>query len=202
MRWLKMKPCIKCGSVCKNQHFNTIYCDRCRVIERKRGLKENNDRYHKKHPGLRKKWSRDNNKKRWEKMTPEQKEKEYERKRNEYWKDPEKMREYNRKKYKRWVSSIEGRMMHRSKLWRRRAREKLCDHDFTIQEWNDKLEKTNGICPGFGREPHFVGIDKLTTDHNPPINKAPKGFIYTINDVNPLCGSCNSRKRDKVNEGG
>ena len=34
----------------------------------------------------------------------------------------------------------------------------------------------------------------LSLDHNPPISKAPIGFIYTIDNVQPMCKSCNSSK--------
>jgi len=191
-----MTKCIKCKKECENKHHNVIYCDECRIIERKKGLAKADKKYNKNHPEKRKELTKRNNKKRWASITPEQKQKECKRKRDDYWKDPEKMRKYNRKKYKKWVSSIEGKIKHRLSNYRRRSREKLCGHSFTIKEWSDKLDKTKGVCPGYNCEPHFVGIDKLTLDHTPPISKAPKGYTYKIDDVTPLCMSCNCKKRD------
>jgi len=67
--------------------------------------------------------------------------------------------------------------------------------DFTYKEWKQKLEKTEGFCPECGK---YVGIRNLTLDHIIPINAVGRGFIYTIDDVQPLCHSCNSKKSDKI----
>jgi len=67
-----------------------------------------------------------------------------------------------------------------------------------MEEWYKKVDATKGICPGYGHEPHFVGKDKLTLDHNPPLSKVQNGHIYTIEHVSPLCNSCNSRKNNKI----
>lgn len=74
-------------------------------------------------------------------------------------------------------------------------RERNIIHNFTYDEWLDKLEKTNGYCPNCGK---FVGIYALTLDHIIPINSVPVGTIYTIDDVEPLCLSCNSSKSDNI----
>lgn len=80
----------------------------------------------------------------------------------------------------------------------RRARKNNIVHDFTQEEWRAKLKATNGICPGYNKESHYVGIKNLTLDHNPPINRVTKGFIYTINDIGPFCKSCNCTKKDRI----
>ena len=43
-----------------------------------------------------------------------------------------------------------------------------------------------------------LGIENLTLDHIFPISKAHEGRIYTIDDVQPLCIRCNTKKNDKV----
>jgi 5-methylcytosine-specific restriction endonuclease McrA len=43
-----------------------------------------------------------------------------------------------------------------------------------------------------------VGIEKLTLDHIIPLTKAPKNYVYDINNVQPLCARCNSKKSDKI----
>jgi len=79
----------------------------------------------------------------------------------------------------------------------RRARVNSIFHSFTYYDWLNKIEDTNGICTGYNREPHFVGKENLSLDHIFPISKAEEGRTYTINDVQPLCHSCNSRKSNK-----
>jgi 5-methylcytosine-specific restriction endonuclease McrA len=64
-----------------------------------------------------------------------------------------------------------------------------------MSEWLLKLDKTKGICPNCKT---FVGKNKLEIDHIIPISKAPRGFIYTINDIQPLCRSCNASKGNKL----
>lgn len=88
-------------------------------------------------------------------------------------------------------------------LWRRReARKNNCINKFTIEAWQEKVKATNGICPQCKIN---VGIDKLTMDHIYPISKANEDYlrtgikrIYTIDDVQPLCRSCNSSKHNKI----
>lgn len=68
-------------------------------------------------------------------------------------------------------------------------------HAFSFLVWENKLKKFNGCCPFCGE---CVGIDNLTMDHILPLSLAPNGFVYTIKDVQPLCGPCNSKKSNKV----
>jgi 5-methylcytosine-specific restriction endonuclease McrA len=76
---------------------------------------------------------------------------------------------------------------------KRRLLKKSAIECFTVKEWQQKLEATKGVCPKCNT---FIGIDKLTLDHIIPISKAPIGFKYTINGVQPLCMVCNSKKRN------
>ena len=80
---------------------------------------------------------------------------------------------------------------------RRQLKNKNIIHAFTIEEWVEKKGETNGICP-FCKT--FVGIEKLTLDHIFPVSKAEEGRIYTIDDVQPLCNSCNIRKFNKIGD--
>lgn len=68
-------------------------------------------------------------------------------------------------------------------------------HEFTQEEWLQKVKDTFGVCP---RCDKYIGIRKLSLDHIIPISKVEKGQVYTINDVQPLCRSCNSSKNGKV----
>ena len=84
-----------------------------------------------------------------------------------------------------------------------RRRERLADvkRGYTQKEWFEKVKqaKSIGVCPKC-KQPFTEdarSINQLTIDHNPPLKKAPKGFIYTIKNIEPLCFSCNARKQDK-----
>jgi hypothetical protein len=78
---------------------------------------------------------------------------------------------------------------------RSRSKSKILTHGFSIDDWLKKLNETEGFCIGYKREKHYVGIKKLTMDHNPSISLALDGYIYKIEDVTPLCFSCNTRKK-------
>jgi len=76
-----------------------------------------------------------------------------------------------------------------------RCRKKSLIQSFTLEEWKTKIKRTSGVCFGCNR---IVGVDKLELDHIIPVSKAPPGFVYTINDVQPLCRSCNAIKCNKI----
>src|SRR3989344_1906243 len=70
---------------------------------------------------------------------------------------------------------------------------------YTRKEFLDKIKATNGFCSGcnhpFSKD--FRSKHELTLDHEPPVSKAPKGFVYTIDMISPLCRSCNSKKGNR-----
>ena len=74
-----------------------------------------------------------------------------------------------------------------------------------MQEWEDKKKSTEGWCEGYNQETHYVGLEDLTMDHVYPVSKAKKHFektgvkiVYTINDIEPICGPCNSSKYNNL----
>jgi hypothetical protein len=117
----------------------------------------------------------------------------------EYYKNNrDKLLGYNKKYYK----TEKGLINQRLGRSRRRARIKNIIHDFTTSEWYNKLKATDGVCCDCNK---YIGIDKLTLDHNYPVCLANKQFfktgkkiIYTINDVTPICISCNVKRRNKI----
>ena len=94
-----------------------------------------------------------------------------------------------------WQTSEVGRLHGKLRQSARRAKIKTLVHNFSYDDWLNKLRESSGVCQMCNE---FIGIEKLTLDHIVPINKVPMGFIYTINDVQPLCKSCNSSKKDKI----
>lgn len=58
----------------------------------------------------------------------------------------------------------------------------------TELEWLDLCNKYNNRCLCCGEK------NKLTVDHVIPISK---GGMNTIDNIQPLCGSCNSKKNNK-----
>lgn len=95
------------------------------------------------------------------------------------------------------LSGLKGRLIRREKL-------NNCIHNFTKEEWRNKCAACNNTCPTcnnqFDDKQH-----KLTLDHNFPIFFSNKYFkitgnkiIYTIDDVQPLCKSCNSSKNINI----
>ena len=83
----------------------------------------------------------------------------------------------------------------RKKERKRRAIKENIIETFSDKEWLQKLKDTFGVCPKCNK---YVGIHKLTLDHIKPISKAKEGQIYSIDDVQPLCHSCNSRKGNRI----
>ena len=77
---------------------------------------------------------------------------------------------------------------------KREALKKRVFEKFTIKEAYEKRNKQNGICLSCLKN---VGQDGLTLDHIKPLDTAPFGFVYTINDIQFLCMSCNSSKGTK-----
>ena len=99
-------------------------------------------------------------------------------------KNEKKVKEYLKRYSKKWKK--ENRVLNNTYTTKRLERKGQTRTEYTQKEWSDKLKETCGICPRCNED---VGIDNLTLDHIIPISKAPKGFIYTIKDIQPLCGS-------------
>jgi 5-methylcytosine-specific restriction endonuclease McrA len=74
---------------------------------------------------------------------------------------------------------------------RRRARLAGAKGSYTAAQWKRLKEFHGGICLCCGVH---ESVSKLTVDHVLPLSKGGSDFITNIQ---PLCGSCNSSKRDK-----
>jgi len=92
--------------------------------------------------------------------------------------------------WKGGVSKVEGY----ESLWKQRYsfRKKNIVGSYTHGEWELLKEQYDYSCPSCGRmEPEII----LAADHVIPITK---GGCNNISNIQPLCGSCNSRKHTKI----
>ena len=100
-----------------------------------------------------------------------------------YKENKEKMMGY----YKKWRKKdpIKTSIIERNIRHKRRSKLK---GTFTKEEWLFICDKYNNRCLCCGLE------SKLTVDHVKPISK---GGLNIIDNIQPLCKSCNCKKRDK-----
>ena len=85
--------------------------------------------------------------------------------------------------HRKWVKNHPEQMAHLKA--RRYARKKNAEGSHTFEEWKELCKKFDWKCAKCGRK------TKLTKDHIKPLSK--NGTDY-IDNIQPLCRSCNSRK--------
>lgn len=89
----------------------------------------------------------------------------------------------------KWKGGKENRKIN---VIKRRARKKKAEGGHSLQEWNELKKKFNYMCLCCKKQEPFI---KLTEDHIVPL--AVGGSNY-IENIQPLCRSCNSRKNIKI----
>ena len=108
--------------------------------------------------------------------------------------------------YKKYLEVHKHTLQYKISVFNRRQRREArlnnVIHSYSFDQWKEKLISSNGICPNCNIQ---VGIENLSLDHIYPLAKANEDYlktgikrVYTINDIQPLCISCNSKKRDNV----
>ena len=110
----------------------------------------------------------------------------------------EKMRESYRKWYYSGGKAIKAEWIRNNReranfLTRRRiARRKSAKGTYTFDEWNDLLVEYKHTCLCCKKKEPKI---KLSVDHITPLTKGGSNYIQNIQ---PLCISCNSRKNNKT----
>lgn len=103
---------------------------------------------------------------------------------------PEKVKETHRKS---WYKHHEQRIVQmRVRHARTRTLQTGAGGAFTVAEWEDLKTQYNYTCPGCGRKEPEIS---LTVDHKTPVTKLGTSHIENIQ---PLCTSCNARKGTKI----
>lgn len=100
----------------------------------------------------------------------------------------------SQQKIKKYYSRSDVKQRYAGHARHRRLKKKQLFENFTLKEWTRRVDVTDGICPVCNRRYVDVYPYVPTLDHTPPISKAPINYTYTIDDVTPMCGSCNSSK--------
>lgn len=106
--------------------------------------------------------------------------------RNRYWSDPE----LHRQRVTTYQQTEVGRRNRVLTQQRRIARAKGIENTLTDAEWLEIVAKYGGRCLCCGRTDR-----PLTRDHVIPLTK---GGALSVDNVQPLCGPCNSSKKTKV----
>jgi 5-methylcytosine-specific restriction endonuclease McrA len=125
----------------------------------------------------------------WASMTPEQREAYSTKRRERYHRRPE-SRQVVKESHRRWARAHPESA--RARKHKRRALIRGSEGAYTGREWIDLVEKHDHRCAHCKRhEPEI----KLTVDHIVPISKGGTNYI---SNIQPLCASCNSRKKDRI----
>lgn len=105
----------------------------------------------------------------------------------------------------RWYQENKKRVLSQKRKWKkiniqkylhskrlRKYREKGAKGKHTLQEWEELKKQYNWTCPDCGKKEPDI---KLTEDHIIPISRGGSNWIENIQ---PLCKSCNSKKHNKL----
>lgn len=174
------KPCKKCGTSRWYDNRACAYCTNQRAILR---YQEDKETWNKRsrHRERTKRESVRETARLWRQANPD-KLKEYYRR--QYHANKDSIREKNKKWYH------DNPEANAAKHSRRSTKKNAAGGSYTVSEWRALVEHYGNKCLCCGRDDV-----KLTADHIVPI---AKGGTSNIDNIQPLCGSCNSRKKDKT----
>jgi 5-methylcytosine-specific restriction endonuclease McrA len=103
--------------------------------------------------------------------------------RNWYAKNKDKMREYQRK-YEHAHPEVRRKIVHKY-----RTKKTLAGGSYTVAEWDNLCRAHEYKCVCCGQQ------KSLHPDHVVPVSM---GGTSNIDNIQPLCTSCNTRKKDKT----
>lgn len=208
-----MKRCPHCGQI-KRAYLFPIDRNRasrrypiCLLCERERGKKKYrknisksrrlkriaSQKFRKKYPNFYKDWYKKHARQVIERS------KAYRKQDRERWRKYQlKWQRANRKKtreyHARWVSKPRGRAIVRQHARNYSFRKRGAAGSHSAEQWENVKRKFKFCCVICGKpEPEI----RLTRDHVIPISKGGSNYI---SNIQPLCGSCNSKKHDKCQE--
>jgi 5-methylcytosine-specific restriction endonuclease McrA len=176
---LKLKPISEFYKDARSKDGLYTRCKKCHSKSTKKWQESNAEKFKEdnmKWKNTHKKQRNEQNKK-WARAHPEKRRKTFAAWRN---KNPE----YG----KNWRKNNKEKIRHYAQ--NRRARVRGNGGELTVEEWNAVLDFYGYQCLCCGK-----GDVKLTIDHVIPIFQGGK---YSVDNVQPLCGPCNSRKKDKT----
>jgi 5-methylcytosine-specific restriction endonuclease McrA len=214
------KPCKKCGTSAWRKSGHCIECEKQnskqwrennpekrKEIQRRykkrnpEKVKESQRKYHEKNPEAANKWKRENPelaKQRNKEWREKNKQKIRQKKRIYETENKEKI---NKKSLERYYKNKE-KWQQRTTNWRRRNPDKVAaaNHkrrnkiknnggNYTDYEWKKLCKQYEYRCIACGKK------TKLTVDHVIPLDL---GGANTIDNIQPLCKSCNSSKGTKT----
>lgn len=123
-------------------------------------------------------------------LTPEQKERRNRLLREWESKRPQEVKERCKEVYRRWCRTHPQNIQVKTR--KRRAAVKGAEGSFTVSEWLSLVKSFDNRCARCKRQAPEI---RLTIDHILPVTKGGSNYI---SNIQPLCVSCNSSKKDKV----
>ena len=109
------------------------------------------------------------------------------RKRDREFSKSERGREINKRSVKIYFATDNGKIQRKNAKHRRRQREHT--GKVTAKEWALKLKEFDYKCA------HCCTDENIEMDHIMPLSKGGK---HNIDNIQPLCRSCNSKKGNKI----